>query len=152
MFETVLIANRGEIALRIARTCQELGIRVAAVYSSEDKDSAVVRAADVAVHIGPAPAKRSYLSIPAVIEAARQVGADAIHPGYGFLSEDPDFAEVCASNGITFVGPPSAVLKRLGDKSSARSEMSPFAPSKSPDGSTSRTSANRACSRRFARP
>jgi acetyl-CoA carboxylase biotin carboxylase subunit len=124
MFNTVLIANRGEIALRVARTCRELGIRVAAIYSTEDRDSAVVRFADEAVHVGPAPAKKSYLSIPAIIEAALQVEADAIHPGYGFLSEDPDFAEVCAANNITFVGPPPSVLESLGDKASARTLMS----------------------------
>lgn len=106
MFRTVLIANRGEIALRVARACRELGIRVAVVYSTEDTDSEVVRYADEAVRIGPGSAQASYLSIPAVIEAARRTGADAIHPGYGFLSENADFAEVCAAEGITFIGPP----------------------------------------------
>ncbi|SBT42862.1 acetyl-CoA carboxylase biotin carboxylase subunit [Micromonospora auratinigra] len=120
MFETVLIANRGEIALRVARTCQELGIRVVAVYSTEDEDAAVVRIADEAVRIGPGPARRSYLNIPAIIEAAARTGADAIHPGYGFLSENPDFAEVCAAHGLTFVGPPAPVMARLGDKAAAR--------------------------------
>ncbi|GAA5069186.1 acetyl-CoA carboxylase biotin carboxylase subunit [Thermocatellispora tengchongensis] len=120
---TVLIANRGEIALRVARTCRRLGIRTVAVYSTADRDSAVVRFADEAVHIGPAPAKGSYLNIPAIIEAARRTGADAIHPGYGFLSENPDFAEVCEDEGIVFVGPPAEVMHRLGDKAVARSMM-----------------------------
>jgi acetyl-CoA carboxylase biotin carboxylase subunit len=123
VFGKVLIANRGEIALRVARACRELDLKVVAVYSTADRDSAVVRYADQAVHIGPAPAKRSYLNIPAIIEAARLSGADAIHPGYGFLSEDPDFAEVCADSGITFIGPPPQVMSRLGDKTSARALM-----------------------------
>ncbi|MGF7233519.1 MAG: biotin carboxylase N-terminal domain-containing protein, partial [Frankia sp.] len=121
--KAVLIANRGEIAVRIARACQERGLRTIAVYSTEDRGSAVTRMADVAVHIGPGPSRRSYLNIPAIIEAARLTGADAIHPGCGFLSEDPDFAEVCAAEGFTFVGPPPAVMARLGDKASARELM-----------------------------
>ncbi|MDQ3403036.1 MAG: acetyl-CoA carboxylase biotin carboxylase subunit [Actinomycetota bacterium] len=124
MFTKVLIANRGEIALRVARTCRELGIGVVAVYSTADRDSAIVSYADESVHIGPAPAKRSYLNISAIIEAALRTGADAIHPGYGFLSEDSDFAEVCADNGITFIGPPASVIERLGDKTAARKLMS----------------------------
>ncbi|HEX6353747.1 acetyl-CoA carboxylase biotin carboxylase subunit [Actinophytocola sp.] len=123
MFETILIANRGEIAVRVLRACRELGIRTVAVHSTEDRDSAVVRMADQSVQIGPAPAKRSYLNAAAVIEAAKQSGAQAIHPGYGFLSEDADFAEVCEANGITFIGPPPAVMARLGDKTSARAAM-----------------------------
>jgi acetyl-CoA carboxylase, biotin carboxylase subunit len=123
MFDTILIANRGEIAVRVLRACRELGIRTVAVHSTEDRDSAVVRKADQAVQIGPAPAKQSYLNAAAVIEAAKQTGAQAIHPGYGFLSEDADFAEVCESNGITFIGPPAAVMARLGDKTSARAAM-----------------------------
>jgi acetyl-CoA carboxylase biotin carboxylase subunit len=123
MFSKVLVANRGEIALRIARACRELGIQVVAVYSTEDRDSAVVSYADEAIQIGPAPAKRSYLNIPAIIEAALRTGAEAIHPGYGFLSEDPDFAEVCRDNGIVFVGPPPEVIARLGDKTAARRLM-----------------------------
>ncbi|MFG1950394.1 acetyl/propionyl/methylcrotonyl-CoA carboxylase subunit alpha [Micromonospora sp. NPDC048830] len=121
MFDTVLIANRGEIAVRVARTCREMGIRTVAVYATPDRESAVVRQADRAVHLGPSPLKRSYLNIPAVIEAARITGAQAIHPGYGFLSEDPDFAEICAANGMTFIGPPPSVMSRLGDKALARS-------------------------------
>lgn len=123
MFSTVLVANRGEIALRVARACRELGIRTVAVYSTADRDSAVVRFADEAVHIGPPPARASYLNIPAVIEAARRTGAQAVHPGYGFLSEDPDFAEVCEANGLTFIGPSPDVLSRLGDKAACRALM-----------------------------
>ncbi|MBT0769504.1 acetyl-CoA carboxylase biotin carboxylase subunit [Kineosporia sp. J2-2] len=123
MFGTVLIANRGEIALRVARTCRELGIRTVAVHSTADRDSAVVRFADRAVQIGPAAPRRSYLNIPAVIEAARATGADAIHPGYGFLSEDPDFAEICAEAGIVFIGPPPRVMQQLGNKAVARELM-----------------------------
>ena len=121
--KTVLIANRGEIAVRVARTCKEMGLRVVAVHSTADRDSAVTRLADQVVHIGPAPAKRSYLNVPAIIEAAQQTGADAIHPGYGFLSEDADFAEICVANGITFVGPPPAVMRKLADKAQARAFM-----------------------------
>jgi len=123
VFRTVLIANRGEIALRVARTCRELGIRTVAVYSTADRDSAVVRFADQAVHLGPPAAKHSYLHIPSIIEAARSTGAEAIHPGYGFLSEDPDFAEICDSAGLTFIGPPARVMEQLGDKAMARRLM-----------------------------
>jgi acetyl-CoA carboxylase biotin carboxylase subunit len=123
MFSKVLIANRGEIALRVARACRELGTQIVAVYSTEDHDSAVVSYADQAIQIGPAPAKRSYLNIPAIVEAALRTGAEAIHPGYGFLSEDPDFAEVCRDNGIVFVGPPPEVIAQLGNKSAARRLM-----------------------------
>jgi acetyl-CoA carboxylase biotin carboxylase subunit len=123
MFDTILIANRGEIAVRVLRACRELGIRTVAVHSTVDRDSAVVRMADRSVQIGPAPAKQSYLNVAAVIEAARQTGAQAIHPGYGFLSEDSDFAEICESSGITFIGPPASVMAVLGDKTSARAAM-----------------------------
>ncbi|WP_239476631.1 acetyl-CoA carboxylase biotin carboxylase subunit [Nocardia arizonensis] len=119
----VLVANRGEIAVRIIRTCAELGIDTVAVYSTADAESAAVRLADRAFCIGPGPSKRSYLNIPAIIEAARATGADAIHPGYGFLSENPDFAEVCEAEGFVFVGAPGAVMADLGDKSTARSLM-----------------------------
>jgi acetyl-CoA carboxylase biotin carboxylase subunit len=118
-FDTVLIANRGEIALRIARTCREMGIRTVAVCSTADRDSAVARFADSTVVIGPAPARRSYLNAASIIEAALSTGAQAVHPGYGFLSEDPDFAEICEAYGITFLGPRAAVLARLGDKTAA---------------------------------
>ncbi|MFK4221491.1 acetyl/propionyl/methylcrotonyl-CoA carboxylase subunit alpha [Streptomyces sp. NPDC019890] len=121
--DTVLVANRGEIALRVIRTCREMGIRTVAVHSTADKDSAHVRAADAAVQIGPGMPRKSYLSAPAVIEAALRTGADAVHPGYGFLSEDPDFAEICADNGLVFIGPRPEVLSRLGDKAVARALM-----------------------------
>jgi len=123
LFQKVLIANRGEIALRVARACRELDIATVAVHSTEDRDSAVVQYADEAVQIGPAPAKRSYLSIPAIVEAALRSGADAVHPGYGFLSEDPDLAEVCRDNGLSYIGPPADVIARLGDKTAARQLM-----------------------------
>ncbi|MFL6144863.1 MAG: acetyl-CoA carboxylase biotin carboxylase subunit [Labedaea sp.] len=123
MFGTVLIANRGEIALRVLRACRELGIRTVAVHSTEDKDSAVVHQADQAVQIGPAPSRLSYLNTAAIIEAARQSGAEAVHPGYGFLSENPDFAEVCEANGLVFIGPPPDVIATLGDKTAARAAM-----------------------------
>jgi acetyl-CoA carboxylase biotin carboxylase subunit len=120
MFDKVLIANRGEIAVRVARACRELGIRTVAVYSTADLDSAVVRLADESVCIGPPPSRHSYLNPAAVVEAVLQTGADAVHPGYGFLSEDPDFAEICTANGLTFIGPPPEVLAQLGDKATAR--------------------------------
>ena len=124
MFAKVLIANRGEIALRVARACRELGIKTVAVYSTADKDSAVVRYADEALQVGPGPARRSYLNMPAMIESALRTGAQAIHPGYGFLSEDPYFAEACATSGLTFIGPPADVIAALGDKAAARAVMS----------------------------
>ncbi|XVV01155.1 acetyl-CoA carboxylase biotin carboxylase subunit [Actinosynnema sp. CA-248983] len=124
MFGKVLVANRGEIAVRVIRTCRELGIPTVAVHSSADAQALHVTLADEAVHIGPAPAKLSYLNIPNVIGAALKTGADAVHPGYGFLSEDPYFAEICADHGITFVGPPPDVMEALGDKSTARLLMS----------------------------
>jgi acetyl-CoA carboxylase biotin carboxylase subunit len=123
MFEKVLIANRGEIALRVARACRELGIRSVAIYSSVDEPSAVVRFADEAVAVGPPPPGKSYLHVPNVIGAALKTGADAIHPGYGFLSEDPFFAEICADNGIKFIGPRPEVMERVGDKAIARELM-----------------------------
>ena len=122
--EKILIANRGEIALRIARACRELGIASVAVYSTADADSAVVRFADEAVQIGPPAVARSYLHIPSIIEAAQKAGADAIHPGYGFLSEDPYFAEICGEAGLTFIGPTAAVMERMGNKAVARQLMS----------------------------
>ncbi|AGL16610.1 acetyl/propionyl/methylcrotonyl-CoA carboxylase subunit alpha [Actinoplanes sp. N902-109] len=124
MFDTLLIANRGEIALRVVRTCREMGIRSVVVHSTADRRSAAVLSADEAVQIGPGPARRSYLSAPAIIEAARQTGAQAVHPGYGFLSEDPDFAEICAANDLVFIGPRPDVMARLGDKATARALMS----------------------------
>jgi acetyl-CoA carboxylase, biotin carboxylase subunit len=124
VFAKILIANRGEIAVRVARACRELGIPSVAVHSAADRESAVVRLADEAVQIGPAPPVRSYLNAAAVLQAAQQVGADAVHPGYGFLSESPDFADACEAAGITLVGPPASVMAALGDKASARTMMS----------------------------
>ncbi|GAB3159632.1 acetyl-CoA carboxylase biotin carboxylase subunit [Micromonospora sonneratiae] len=123
MFEKVLIANRGEIALRVARACRELGIRTVAVHSTVDDDSAVVRFADETVRIGPPAGRHSYQNAAAIVEAARLTGAQAIHPGYGFLSEDADFAEICADNGLVFIGPRPEVMAALGDKASARRLM-----------------------------
>jgi acetyl-CoA carboxylase, biotin carboxylase subunit len=123
MFEKVLIANRGEIALRVARACRELGVKSVAVYSTADAESAVVKFADEAVCIGAPAVNKSYLHIPNIIGAAQKTGADALHPGYGFLSEDPFFAEICAENGITFIGPKPEVMERVGDKAIARDLM-----------------------------
>ena len=124
MFEKVLIANRGEIALRVARACRELGVKSVAVYSTADAESAVVRFADEAVCVGPPPLGKSYLHIPNLIGAAQKTGADALHPGYGFLSEDPFFAEICNDNGIKFIGPDPDVMEKVGDKAIARDLMS----------------------------
>jgi 3-methylcrotonyl-CoA carboxylase alpha subunit len=119
----VLIANRGEIAVRVARTCRVMGIATAAVYSEADAGALHTRVADEAVPIGPAEAARSYLSIDAILAAARRTGADAIHPGYGFLSQNGDFADAVAEAGITFIGPPGDVHRTMGDKKGARRLM-----------------------------
>ncbi|HET9111570.1 MAG TPA: biotin carboxylase N-terminal domain-containing protein, partial [Ktedonobacterales bacterium] len=119
-FTTVLIANRGEIALRIIRACRDLGLRSVAVYSDADRESPHVRLADEAVRLGPAPASESYLSIEKIIAAAQATGAQAIHPGYGFLSENPVFADACEAAGITFVGPSARVMREMGEKTAAR--------------------------------
>ena len=116
MFQRLLIANRGEIAVRIVRSCETLGIETVAVYSEADRHARHVLEADAAVAIGEAPAARSYLSIPRLIDAARASGADAVHPGYGFLSENADFATACAEAGLTFVGPSPEVIARFGSK------------------------------------
>ncbi len=123
MFNKILIANRGEIALRIIRTCKELGIKTVAVYSEADRDSLHVTFADEAVCIGPASGKESYLKIPSIISAAQITGADAIHPGYGFLAENADFSEICSESNIKFIGPSPAMIKAMGDKSFAKETM-----------------------------
>jgi acetyl-CoA carboxylase biotin carboxylase subunit len=123
MFQKILIANRGEIALRIICACKELGIRTVAVYSEADRHSLHTRFADEAICIGPAKSSRSYLDIPAVISAAEITNADAIHPGYGFLSENADFAEVCETSDLSFIGPRPAVIRRMGLKQEARAAM-----------------------------
>ncbi len=123
MFTKVLIANRGEIALRVIRACRELGIQTVAVYSEADRESLHVRFADDDVCIGPAPARESYLRIPRLIAAAEITGADAIHPGYGFLAENAEFAENCAAAGITFIGPTAEQIRTMGDKAMARKTM-----------------------------
>lgn len=126
MFKKVLVANRGEIALRVICACKELGIRTVAVYSEADAHSLHVRFADEAVCIGPAPASGSYLNVPSVISAAVITNADAIHPGYGFLSEDASFAEVCETSRITFIGPTPELIRLMGDKHNARQKMKEF--------------------------
>ena len=123
MFKKILIANRGEIALRIIRTCKELGIKTVAVYSEADKESLHVTFADEAVCIGPPPGKESYLKIPSIISAAQITGADAIHPGYGFLAENADFSEICNESNITFIGPSPTMIRSMGDKSFAKDTM-----------------------------
>ncbi|OGS20418.1 MAG: acetyl-CoA carboxylase biotin carboxylase subunit [Elusimicrobia bacterium RIFOXYA2_FULL_39_19] len=123
MFKKVLIANRGEIAVRVIRACRELGIQTVAVHSEVDKDSMHVKIADKAVCIGPGPAIESYLNIPNIISAATITGCDAIHPGYGFLSENTYFADVCESSGIRFIGPSKESVHKMGDKIEARKIM-----------------------------
>src|SRR6516165_9658112 len=120
MFKKILIANRGEIALRIVRACKELGIRSVAVHSEADARALHVRFADEAVCIGPSQASKSYLNIPAIISAAEITAADAIHPGYGFLSENAEFARICGKCGITFIGPTPEAMRAWGDKVTAR--------------------------------
>ena len=122
-FSTLLIANRGEIACRIARSARKLGYRTVAVYSEADRGALHVESADVAVCIGAAAPSASYLNIPALIEAARRTGADAIHPGYGFLAENADFARACADAGIRFVGPSPEAIDAMGNKRAARRRM-----------------------------
>jgi acetyl-CoA carboxylase, biotin carboxylase subunit len=124
MFKKVLIANRGEIALRVIRACREIGLESVAVYSTADADALHVKFADQAVCIGPPPSRESYLKVPMIIAAAEITGADAIHPGYGFLSENADFAEVCRKCGLTWIGPPPDAMRLMGDKIRAREAMS----------------------------
>jgi acetyl-CoA carboxylase biotin carboxylase subunit len=126
VFQKILIANRGEIALRILRACRELGIKTVAVFSEADARALHVRFADQAVCIGPAPATKSYLNIPAIISAAEITAADAIHPGYGFLSENAEFARLCAKCGVTFIGPTPEAMRAWGDKVTARGNAAKF--------------------------
>ena len=123
MFKKVLIANRGEIAMRVIRTCKEMGIKTVAVYSTADKDSLHVRFADEAVCIGPAPSNVSYLNIANIIAAAEITNADAIHPGYGFLSENAKFSKICSEHKIKFIGPSPEMIEKMGDKATAVSTM-----------------------------
>ena len=122
-FSTLLIANRGEIAVRIARTAHAMGLRTVAVYSEADADMPHVAAADRAVCIGAGPAADSYLNIEKLIDAARRTGADALHPGYGFLSENADFGEACTNAGIVFIGPPPKAIRAMADKAQAKEMM-----------------------------
>ncbi len=122
-FGKILIANRGEIALRIARTARDMGYRTVAVYSDADRAMPHAAFADEAVPIGPAPAAESYLAIDKIVAAAQRTGADAIHPGYGFFSENADFAEACSAAGLAFIGPPAAAIRLMGNKAAAKRRM-----------------------------
>ena len=126
MFTTVLVANRGEIAVRVIRTLRAMGIRSVAVYSDADAGARHVTEADVAVRIGPPPARQSYLDIEAVVGAALRTGAQAVHPGYGFLSENSDFAATLERAGVAFIGPPSGAIRTMGDKIAAKATVSAF--------------------------
>ena len=123
MFSKILIANRGEIAMRIIRTCKEMGIKTVAVYSKADVDSLHVRFADEAVCIGPAPSSESYLKISNIIAAAEITNADAIHPGYGFLSENAKFSKICNEHEIKFIGASAEMIEKMGDKATAKATM-----------------------------
>src|SRR3954462_10410739 len=123
MFGRVLVANRGEIAVRVIRALHELGVEAVAVYSTADEEALHVRLADRAIRIGPPPAAESYLHIPALVAAAETTGCEAVHPGYGFVSENADFVRACEDNDLVFIGPPAAVMERMGDKARAKAEM-----------------------------
>src|SRR6476660_4516081 len=120
MFEKILIANRGEIALRVLRACKELGVQTVAVHSTADADAMHVRLADESVCIGPPPARESYLNVPALLAACEITGADAVHPGYGFLSENARFAEILEDHGVHFIGPKPEHIRTMGDKIEAK--------------------------------
>ncbi len=140
MFDTVLVANRGEIAVRVIRTLRELGVRSVAVFSDADADARHVREADTAVRIGPPPAAESYLNVPALLEAARRTGAQAVHPGYGFLAENAEFAAACTDAGLVFIGPPASAISLMGDKIRAKETVAaagvPVVPGSSGSGLT----------------
>src|SRR5258708_536738 len=123
MFSRVLVANRGEIAVRVIRALHELGIEAVTVYSTADEGALHVRLADRAVKIGPPPAAQSYLSLPAIVAAAKTTGCEAVHPGYGFLAENADFVRACEDNDLVFIGPPADVMERMGDKAQAKAEI-----------------------------
>lgn len=154
MFQKILIANRGEIALRIQRACRELGIPTVAVHSTADAEAMHVRLADESVCIGPPPARDSYLNIPAILSAASITGADAIHPGYGFLSENAEFAEMVEAHGLAFIGPAPAHIRMMGDKIAAKSAMAalgvPLVPGS--DGAVADLDAARAVAERIGYP
>src|SRR5215475_14445871 len=150
MFDKVLIANRGEIALRIHRACREMGIKTVAVHSTADASAMNVRLADETVCIGPPAARDSYLNVAAILSAASITGADAIHPGYGFLSENAGFAEMVEAHGVTFIGPSPAHIRTMGDKIAAKAAMAslgvplvPGSDSAVPDLETARSVADR---------
>ena len=123
MFSRVLVANRGEIAVRVIRALHELGVEAVAIYSTADRDALHVRLADQAVCVGPPSASESYLRIPSVVAAAETTGCQAVHPGYGFLAENPVFVEACADNDLVFIGPPADVMATMGDKIAAKQAM-----------------------------
>ena len=129
MFKKILIANRGEIALRIQRACRELGVKAVMVYSEADREAKYIKMADEAVCIGPAPSALSYLNMPAIISAAEVTDAEAIHPGYGFLSENADFAERVEKSGFKFIGPSPESIRLMGDKVSAKQTITALTPS-----------------------